>query len=54
MRYATALICFALFTGSGCAVTSQTKVSYKAPPVPKLEFKRHIVPVYLLRLNFAD
>ena len=37
---------------SGCAVTSKTVVQYKAPPVPKLDFKRNLVPVYTPRLRF--
>ena len=55
MKYAALVSLFALlFVGSGCSVTSQTKVCYKAPPTPKLEFKRHIVPIYVPRLNFTD
>ena len=47
MRYATLLLLSALFAGSGCSVTSQTRVCYKSPPTPKLNFKRHTVPIYL-------
>ena len=56
MRYVALLVCLALFVTAGCTVTSQTKVCYKAPPVPKLDFKRHIVPIYVprLRLEIAD
>ncbi len=36
---------------SGCAVTSKTVVTYKAPPVPKLDFKRNLVPIYTPRLR---
>jgi hypothetical protein len=51
MRYATLLSLLALIAGSGCLVTSQTKVCYKAPSIPKLEFKRHTVPIYVPRLT---
>jgi hypothetical protein len=47
MKYATLLCLFALIVGSGCTVTSQTRVGYKPLPTPKLGFKRHIVPVYV-------
>jgi len=54
MRYATLLSLLALIAGSGCSVTSQTKVCYKAPPTPKLEFKRHIVPIYVPKLTLES
>ena len=55
MKHAALFCLFALLiVGSGCSVTSQTRVCYKAPPIPKLKFKRHIVPIYVPRLNFAD
>jgi hypothetical protein len=55
MKYAALFSLFALFfVGAGCSVTSKTRVCYKTPPTPKLEFKRHIVPIYIPRLNFTD
>jgi hypothetical protein len=36
---------------SGCAVTSKTVVQYKAPTIPKLDFKRNLVPIYTPRLR---
>ena len=54
MRYAALLCLFALIAGSGCSVTSQTRVAYKSPPTPKLEFKRHIVPIYVPKLTLES
>ena len=54
MRYVVLFLFALLVTGSGCSVTSQTRVCYKAPPTPKLEFKRHIVPIYVPRISLTS
>ena len=54
MRYAVLFLSALLIASAGCSVTSQTRVCYKAPPTPKLEFKRHIVPIYVPSLTLES
>jgi hypothetical protein len=54
MRYAALLLLLASLFSCGCSVTSQTKVCYKAPPTPKLEFKRHIIPIYVPKISLTS